>query len=207
MRVTRKRTLKSLSLSYQKKDGCAHPSFVMTPTDREYTSPWTELLIFILDRFIYAAQMWTAHWCPLNPWWPSYTTHQKVTNSGTQPPPASLSGPIHTSHTHIYVNWQIYIRSTDVDRTLMSAQSVMAGLYSPPQGDQLWNHDIPWTPVPIHSEPQSQDYVSIPWTGKVCAAKMRLLRSLLISYQGYCIWVFCGTQYRDSCCGELSGLK
>ncbi len=30
--VTRKQTLRSLSLSYQKKDGCACPSFGMTPT-------------------------------------------------------------------------------------------------------------------------------------------------------------------------------
>ncbi len=47
-----------------------------------------------------------------------------------------------------------------MDRTLMSAQSVMTGLYSPPQGDQNWNEGINWYPVPIHTEPKTQDYVS-----------------------------------------------
>ena len=55
---------------------------------------------------------------------------------------------------------QIYVRSTDVDRTLMSAQAMLAGLYHPPQGDQMWRNDLPWMPIPVHTEPTSQDYVS-----------------------------------------------
>ena len=41
----------------------------------------------------------------------------------------------------------IYVRASDVDRTMMSAMSNLAGLY-PPQGDQIWNPDIHWQPIP-----------------------------------------------------------
>ena len=37
---------------------------------------------------------------------------------------------------------------------------MLFGLYHPPQGDQLWKADIPWMPIPVHTEPKSQDFVS-----------------------------------------------
>ncbi|KAG8235722.1 hypothetical protein J437_LFUL016357 [Ladona fulva] len=46
--------------------------------------------------------------------------------------------------------------STDVDRTMMSAQLECAGLW-PPQGSQEWNPDLKWQPVPIRSQPLKQD--------------------------------------------------
>ncbi|KAK2517141.1 hypothetical protein Q9233_013342 [Columba guinea] len=50
----------------------------------------------------------------------------------------------------------IYIRSTDYDHTLMSAQASLAGLYPPTQG-QIWNPRILWQPVPVHTVPLPHD--------------------------------------------------
>ena len=50
----------------------------------------------------------------------------------------------------------VYIRSTDVDRTLMSAEANLAGLF-PPEGNQVWNPTIPWQPIPVHTVPKEED--------------------------------------------------
>nr|XP_039271597.1 prostatic acid phosphatase-like [Styela clava] len=53
---------------------------------------------------------------------------------------------------------EIYVRSTDKDRTIMSAQSNMAGLYPPVTSDELWNgSNTEWYPVPIHVVPLESD--------------------------------------------------
>ncbi|XP_014203542.1 prostatic acid phosphatase [Copidosoma floridanum] len=58
----------------------------------------------------------------------------------------------------IYSVYDIYVRSTDVDRTLMSAESNLAGLY-PPFGNQEW--DIKrWMPIPVHTTPVEEDMLS-----------------------------------------------
>ena len=51
---------------------------------------------------------------------------------------------------------EIVVRSTDVDRTLMSAMSNLAGLY-PPAGYWKWNADLAWQPIPVHTVPQVED--------------------------------------------------
>ncbi|CAH1183876.1 unnamed protein product [Phaedon cochleariae] len=40
-------------------------------------------------------------------------------------------------------------QTTDVDRTHMSAQCDLAGLF-PSEGDQVWNTNIAWQPIPVH---------------------------------------------------------
>ncbi|XP_063293752.1 lysosomal acid phosphatase [Pelobates fuscus] len=57
-----------------------------------------------------------------------------------------------------YNRHEIYVRSTDVDRTLMSAEANLAGLY-PPAGSQVFNPNISWQPIPVHTLPESQDHL------------------------------------------------
>ncbi|XP_058460878.1 prostatic acid phosphatase [Malaya genurostris] len=57
-----------------------------------------------------------------------------------------------------YTNNEIYVRSTDVDRTLMSAESNLAGLY-PPNGADVWDSAIQWQPIPVHTIPEPLDEV------------------------------------------------
>ncbi len=54
---------------------------------------------------------------------------------------------------------QIYVRATDTNRALESAEAMMAGIY-PPSGDQIWNQDLLWQPISIHSQPSELDIVS-----------------------------------------------
>jgi len=55
-----------------------------------------------------------------------------------------------------YTEEEVYIRSTDVDRTLMSASANLAGLY-PPRGYLKFDPDLDWQPIPIHTVPVSED--------------------------------------------------
>lgn len=56
-----------------------------------------------------------------------------------------------------YSPYDIYVQSTDVDRTLMSAEAQLAGLY-PPTGNQIWDK-IKWMPIPVHTVPEDKDHV------------------------------------------------
>lgn len=57
---------------------------------------------------------------------------------------------------------QISVRSTDYDRTLMSAQANLAGLY-PPNGSQVFRPGLDWQPIPVHTVPQAEERVSWGW--------------------------------------------
>ncbi|KAG5877250.1 hypothetical protein JTB14_019628 [Gonioctena quinquepunctata] len=48
-----------------------------------------------------------------------------------------------------YTNTHFYAQTTDIDRTHMSAQSNLLGLY-PPEGDDIWNENVLWQPIPVH---------------------------------------------------------
>ncbi|XP_076986244.1 prostatic acid phosphatase [Tamandua tetradactyla] len=55
-----------------------------------------------------------------------------------------------------YKHEQVYIRSTDIDRTLMSAMTNLAALF-PPEGTSIWNPRLPWQPIPVHTVSVSED--------------------------------------------------
>ncbi|XP_028340482.1 lysosomal acid phosphatase isoform X1 [Physeter macrocephalus] len=55
-----------------------------------------------------------------------------------------------------YHRQEVYVRSTDFDRTLMSAEANLAGLF-PPDGMQRFNPNISWQPIPIHTVPIAED--------------------------------------------------
>lgn len=49
----------------------------------------------------------------------------------------------------IYTEDLIEVISTNTERTKMSAQLVLAGLF-PPVGQQVWNPELMWQPIPIY---------------------------------------------------------
>ncbi|XP_021441518.2 lysosomal acid phosphatase isoform X1 [Oncorhynchus mykiss] len=55
-----------------------------------------------------------------------------------------------------YDRHEISVRSTDYDRTLMSAEANLAGLY-PPNGSQVFNPSLEWQPIPVHTVPQDEE--------------------------------------------------
>ncbi|XP_013161905.1 PREDICTED: lysosomal acid phosphatase-like [Papilio xuthus] len=60
--------------------------------------------------------------------------------------------------TNKYDSKKVYVRSTNVDRTLMSAEVNLAGMY-PPMGKEVWNDHLNWQPIPIHTRPEHDDEV------------------------------------------------
>jgi len=53
---------------------------------------------------------------------------------------------------------RVYVQSTDVDRTIMSAQANLAGMF-PPKGRQVWSNRLAWQPIPVHTTPEHMDKV------------------------------------------------
>lgn len=54
---------------------------------------------------------------------------------------------------------QVYVRSTDEDRNLMSTECTMVGLFPPITKEEVWHTDLNWQPIPIHTLPLDDDYL------------------------------------------------
>lgn len=67
-----------------------------------------------------------------------------------------------------YALVQVYVRSSDYNRTLASGQAVLSGIF-PIHGEELW------VPIPVHTVPKPLDTVSF-------LSSMRLLAICLFSY-------------------------
>ncbi|CAD5217721.1 unnamed protein product [Bursaphelenchus okinawaensis] len=55
-----------------------------------------------------------------------------------------------------YSPFQIYVRSSDYNRTLASAQANLIGLF-PPEDSELFNKQLRWRPIPVHTIPKNED--------------------------------------------------
>ncbi|KAK5970458.1 Lysosomal acid phosphatase, partial [Trichostrongylus colubriformis] len=61
---------------------------------------------------------------------------------------------------------EVFVRSSDYNRTIMSAQANMAGKKMtssialglfPPTKSEMWDDVLPWQPVPVHTVPRAMD--------------------------------------------------
>lgn len=64
-----------------------------------------------------------------------------------------------------YSDDKVYVLSSDMDRSIMSALANLAGLFVP-NDEEIWNNRILWQPIPVHTLPKQVDILF--HGGKTC---------------------------------------
>lgn len=59
----------------------------------------------------------------------------------------------------LYIKDELQVRTTNFERTKMTALCTLAGLY-PPSIPQRWHPTLNWQPIPFDTLPEAQDDVS-----------------------------------------------
>lgn len=60
-----------------------------------------------------------------------------------------------------YSDEDVYVQSSDLDRTIMSAEAFLAALYKPTKPSDIWNPNLPWQPVPVHTTLRQMDHLIV----------------------------------------------
>lgn len=60
---------------------------------------------------------------------------------------------------NVYNRNQVLVHSTDYDRTIMSAESLLSSLYAP-EDYQVWNQNLTWQPIPVHTSGMENIFIA-----------------------------------------------
>lgn len=106
-----------------------------------------------------------------------------------------------------YKENELYCTSTNVDRTLMTAQLVTAAMFRPKDSSHQFEDDLPWLPTPVHEDSPDKSFIFkrsylCPRYTEVCKEQINQT-SMLLKENTKALLAYC-----EKYCGEkLKNLK